>query len=40
MRRQYVFANMETKKADFIEAMRVNSADSKPEGEGEGRGKW
>lgn len=34
MRRQYVFANMETKKADSIEAMRVNSADWKPEGEG------
>lgn len=27
------FANMETKKGDFIEAMRVNSGDSKPEGE-------
>lgn len=34
MRRQYVFASMETKKADSIEAMRVNSGDSKPEGEG------
>lgn len=33
MRRQYVLAYVETKKADFVEAMRVNSGDSKPEGE-------
>lgn len=33
MRRQYVLAYMETNKADFIEAMRVNSGDSKSEGE-------
>lgn len=33
MRRQYVLAYMETKKADFIETIRVNSGDLKPEGE-------